>query len=189
TLIEHWNGSKWSVVKSPNVGTSDNQLDAVTVISASNIWAVGRYLNNVEQDQTLIEHWNGTKWSVVSSPNVGSGSNVLFGVAAVSASNIWAVGVSITDHDRTLIEHWNGTKWSVVKSPNVASEDNDLNGVAVVSASDIWAVGEHFRNGDPTTSQTLTEHWNGSNWSIVKSPNNPAGTLGNQLVGVVTVSA
>ena len=40
---------------------------------------------------TLIEHWNGTAWTQVPSPNP-SGDNVLDGVAATSASNAWAVG-------------------------------------------------------------------------------------------------
>ena len=42
--------------------------------------------------QTLIEHWNGTTWSVVASPNVGTQLNGLNGVTAVSTSDIWAVG-------------------------------------------------------------------------------------------------
>ena len=60
--------------------------------------------------QTLVEHWNGSAWSVVPSPNVGgSYDNALYGVAAVSANDVWAVG-----HDgdpitgQTLVEHWNG---------------------------------------------------------------------------------
>src|SRR5438270_11754958 len=62
-------------------------------------------------------------WSVVKSPNVGQ----LSGVAAVSASNIWAVGsyyAGSVKAGQTLIEHWNGTSWSVVKSPNVGSNFN-----------------------------------------------------------------
>src|SRR5579864_7246367 len=40
-----------------------------------------------------------------------------------------------------------------------------LTAVAAVSAKNIWAVGYFFTsNGAP---QTLTEHWNGAQWSIV----------------------
>ena len=43
-----------------------------------------------------------------------------------------------------------------------------LTALAVVSTNDIWAVGYSFTsNGAP---QTLTEHWNGTKWSVVKSP-------------------
>ena len=41
TLIEHWNGISWSIVTSPNNGTSGLQLNGVTCASASDCWAVG----------------------------------------------------------------------------------------------------------------------------------------------------
>jgi len=39
----------------------------------------------------LIARWNGTAWKQEASPSPGRGS-VLRGVAATSASNVWAVG-------------------------------------------------------------------------------------------------
>src|SRR5213082_3404147 len=91
TLIEHWNGTSWSVVTSANPGSIYNTLYGVTAISATNVWAVGYYVNTTGVTQTLIEHWNGTSWSVVKSPSPASMNNELFSVAAVSATNVWAV--------------------------------------------------------------------------------------------------
>ena len=161
TLIEHWDGMNWSVITSPNPGAAGNGLIGVTVLSASNIWAVGAYSNtgNVGSDQTLIDHWDGTSWSIVSSPNVASSGNDLVSVSAVSANNIWAVGNSFnskTFSGKTLIEHWNGTRWSIVSSPNVGSEGNILNGVTnVPGTSDAWTVGFYQSNG----TRTLTEFY------------------------------
>ncbi len=156
TLIEHWNGTTWSVVASPNVGTQLNGLNGVTAVSTSDIWAVGQFNNGTGQ-QTLIEHWNGTSWSVVSSPNVSG------------ATDVWAVGDSNTSgSEQTLIEHWNGTSWSIVSSPNPGA--GGLNGVAIISATDIWAVGAFFNTTNNVT-QTLIEQWNGTSWSVVTSPN------------------
>src|SRR5258707_68301 len=70
TLIEHWDGAHWSVVHSPNIGTSANGLSAVTAFSSSDIWAVGEDSNGKVGARTLIEHWNGKQWSVVQSPSV-----------------------------------------------------------------------------------------------------------------------
>ncbi len=56
TLVEHWNGSQWSIVPSPNVGTNLNSLNGVTVVSANNVWAVGVYFNAANLQKTLIEH-------------------------------------------------------------------------------------------------------------------------------------
>src|SRR5207253_3187946 len=134
----------WSVVKSPNVGGSRPSLGAVAAVSKSDVWAVGlHYSNNGSfPSRTLIEHWNGTSWSIVPSPNPGKFSQ-LYKLAAVSANDIWAVGRFNTGNSilQTLIEHWNGTSWSVVKSPSPGSFDNALVGVAVVSTNDVWAVG------------------------------------------------
>src|SRR5712692_11643852 len=70
----------WSVVPSPSPG-SVNDLNGVASVSANDVWAVGD-----TNQQTLTLHWNGTSWSVVSSPNVaGTQNNELSGVAAVSA--------------------------------------------------------------------------------------------------------
>jgi hypothetical protein len=188
TLIEHYNSTSWQVVASPNVGTSYNQLDGVATLSASNIWAVGFYRNSSGTNQTLIEHWNGTNWQVVASPNLGTGQNSLYAVAAVRASNIWTVGnyTNNSGTNQTLIEHWNGTTWKIVPSPNSGTTPNNLWGVAAVSATNIWAVGSDGAPASPPT-QTLIEHWNGKHWKVVASPN--MGTAHNSLSGVTAVSA
>src|SRR5437588_765077 len=47
-------------------------------------------------------------WSIVSSPNPSRGDNYLFDVSAVSANDIWAVGLfdDTSGPSRTLMEHW-----------------------------------------------------------------------------------
>jgi|SRR5579863_9804512 len=181
TLIEHWNGVKWSVIPNPNVGSFENYLNGVTAVSANNIWAVGEYDSSSTLGyQTLIEHWNGTRWGVVSSPNIGSGYNQLNAVAAVSANNIWAVGEAAS---ATLIEHWNGTRWGVVSSPNIGPNSGILNAVAVLSANNVRAVGSQSSSSGST--QTLIEHWDGTTWSAIKSANV---SENNSLYGVVAIS-
>jgi len=48
------------------------------------------------------QHWDGSAWSIVSTPNPAPGSGLL-GLAAVSSANIWAVG---WNGGTTLIEHF-----------------------------------------------------------------------------------
>src|SRR6185312_8595690 len=112
------NCGSWSIVKSPNVPpTSNDDLYGVAAISANDVWAVGEYIQG-STGYTLIEQWNGTNWSIVSSPNLGT-SDGLDSVAAISANDIWAVGTSgASQNIQTLIEHWNGSKWSTVASPH-----------------------------------------------------------------------
>src|SRR5205823_11017357 len=99
-----------------NVGTLGSSLSGVTAVSTNDVWAVGSSTQNgtaYNFPRTLIEHWNGTTWSVISSPNVGSGWNLLSGVTAVSANNVWAVGyyqqgTSTTAPYASLTQHWDG---------------------------------------------------------------------------------
>src|SRR5437667_311369 len=66
TLIETWNGTSWSIVPSPNRGTSPDFLVGVACVSSSSCTAVGSYHNGVVS-QTLIESWDGATWAIVSS--------------------------------------------------------------------------------------------------------------------------
>ena len=173
TLIEQWNGSSWSVLPSPNVGSGYNYLVAVTCASTTQCFAVG-YAGN----QTLIEQWNGSSWTIVPSPNVsGALANFLTSVTCTSQTTCLAVGYSETYNGaysyQTLVEQWNGTSWSIVASPNAsATQDNQLLGVTCASATNCFAVGFYSDGGD---TKTLIEQWNGTSWSIVASPN--TGTL------------
>jgi hypothetical protein len=197
-LVESWNGSTWSVVSAPNTGTYfyGDILTGVSCVSASDCTAVGYYSGDSIDDVTLIEQWNGSSWSVVSSPNEGgsSQSNTLNGVSCVSASDCTAVGTETNFAETsgsTLVESWNGSAWSVVSSPNESgSTPSQLNGVSCVSASDCTAVGvSTVDSAYQTSAETVVESWNGSTWSVVSSPN-PAGSSGiNQLYGVSCPSA
>ncbi|HJT55060.1 MAG TPA: hypothetical protein VJ761_01090 [Ktedonobacteraceae bacterium] len=168
TLTEHWNGSQWTVVPSPNNQSIDT-LSGVAAVSTNDVWAVGSAFNG--HYETLIEHWDGSQWSVVSSPNPGSLTDSLQGIVALSANDVWAVGAyqnSSSSPLQALTEHWNGSQWSVVSSPNTGN-DYLLSGVAAISTKDVWAVGAYFSsNGGPLL--TFIEHWDGSQWSIVSSP-------------------
>ena len=183
TLVEHWDGTKWSIVASPNPTAGVNALSSVAAISASNVWAVGWHTSNGAY-QTLVEHWDGTAWSVVSSPNPNPTSNVLAAVAASSASDVWAVGYS--GLSSTLIEHWNGTSWSVIASP--ALPGSVLSGVTAISPTDAWAVGS--QTGASGGTLTLVLHWDGQTWSVVSSPNpDTTYSAANVLRGITAISA
>src|SRR5690349_2994398 len=94
-------------------------------LSSTNVWAAGYYDLFGGTPQTFVEHWDGTKWSIVPSPNAGSSTlpNSLSGIAAITPNNIWVVGqytytTSPSYLEDTLAEQWSGTRWSVVSSPS-----------------------------------------------------------------------
>ncbi len=115
-----------------------------------------------------IVHWNGTAWTRVPSPNPPSQplGDWLFGVAATSARNAWAVGgTSITDAgSKTLVLDWNGTAWKRMPSPGPPAGPN-LYGVAATSARNAWAVGGTTSN-DNGIFNCVILHWNGTTWNL-----------------------
>jgi hypothetical protein len=182
---------KWTAVQPASPGTGNNDLAGVAVLAAGNAWAVGTYADADSGDaQTLVEHWDGTGWSVVPSPDPGRrphyySGDYLTAVSALSPSAIWAVGdYESAGRTKTLILYWNGTAWSQVASPSPGSADNELSGVWAISAKDVWAVGED--DNGPPAGNSLILHWNGKRWTQVPSPD-PAYT--NQLEAVTATSA
>jgi hypothetical protein len=156
TLVEHWNGSTWTVVPSPNAPpqrpglTVRDLLRGVTSTGPSNVWAVGNSIDVASgsgaPDKSLVEHWNGSAWTIVPSPSP-QGHNTLTGIAAISASDIWAVGFGSTDVSTGVpvakpeLLHWNGTLWSsIAPPPSVGASDNLLRAVATTSGT-VWAAG------------------------------------------------
>ena len=124
TLTEHWDGSAWSVVSSPNTSPSSiDGLRSVSCVTSADCWSVGQTLAGPSLD-TLAEHWNGTAWTIVPTPNVTGADNSLAATTCVATNDCWSVGVSVSSSGfKTLFEHWDGTVWSIVASPNATLGD------------------------------------------------------------------
>jgi hypothetical protein len=176
TMVQRWNGSRWTVTRSPSSSSADNVLFGVDTLSRTDAWAVGYDLHvtpNALYHQALTEHWNGHTWRALPAVHAGTQDNDLFGVTALSPTNVWAVGNENIGHFRfrPLVERWNGTAWTVVRvpSPPLTGLGASLSGVAATSPRDIWAVG-NYDTGTGTRFQPLIEHWNGARWSLVPAP-------------------
>lgn len=169
SLIEHWNGQRWSTVAGAGAAPH-GVLYAVAAVSPGDVWAVGsRELNSASSPATLIEHWNGSAWSVVPSPGM---AGLLDGLAVGSSTDIWAVGFRKIDNgarpEKTLVEHWDGTRWQIVPSPSPTAFGDGLAGVTVAGPDDVWATGQQGVNR--FDSVPLSEHWDGHAWSAVPMP-------------------
>lgn len=175
-VVEHWNGTRFSAVSLPlPAGTQVADLEGISAVSRRNVWAAGFYSPGELFTGTLVEHWNGHRWSIVPSPDpspatkqYGPGYSALFGVSASRHAGAWAVGQYFQpaiDGVTTATEHWDGRSWTWVTSPRDGRE-NQLFAVSADSRSDAWAVG--YYNGNPD--QALVEHWNGTAWQQMAFP-------------------
>jgi hypothetical protein len=169
-LVEVWNGSRWSIANTPQPGSVRDILFGASALSPTDVWAVGDQQGANGKFETLVEHWDGTAWSVVPSPDPGLAGNHLYAVDAVSANNVWAVGQELTGQvpDLGLVEHWNGLNWSVVHSPVLPTKSVMLTGVAV-SGGQVWTVGE-ADSPDISGGQPLIEHQQAGVWTVPSIP-------------------
>lgn len=194
-LVEHWNGRTWKPMHAGlnNLGDYD-ALTGVAAASAAKVWAAGGNLS--QYAFPMVEHWAGRRWmqDPVPAPGGDFGDSWLYDVAAPSPKEAWAVGAVIPRQTvKTLILAWNRHGWHRVPSPSPAhSNDSELLAVAAQSARNAWAVGyAHAKRGSSARRWvTLTEHWNGTRWTTVPSPDPSAAGCGNdRLLGVTTSRA
>jgi hypothetical protein len=174
--ILHWDGVNWSTVFQSGAG--QNFRDIVE-IAPNNVWAIGArfYSSDWHFSTTLIVHWDGVHWNIVDSPNVmpaTNGYNILTAISVASANDIWTVGIyglPLPSYaSAPLIEHWNGQNWSRISIPGTSLSNTlatGLSGVKALNSRDVWMVGS---TGD-NLSDPLIEHWDGTRWSAMTSPN------------------
>jgi hypothetical protein len=166
TLSERWNGTKWSIVPSPNglpAGTSTALYD-VSCTGSAFCMAVGEAGTKI-----ITMTWNGSKWSTVASANP---TNVqyayLTGVSCTSTTNCVAAGLRYTPDGRgpTLMERWNGKAWSILNAPTPPGNNPvRLHTISCPQATNCYAVGE-FDLGGPGKPAALALKWNGTTFSL-----------------------
>jgi hypothetical protein len=191
-VIEQWNGTKWNLFPGPKFGKKERaDVFAMTSSSASDVWAIGNLANlGTGLTSSLFEHWNGTAWTATT---VESNNQFLFGASADAANDAWAVGFNGSENIETSAMHWDGTNWKSVATPNVGEGTNKLNAVLALAPNDVWAVGFSTPVAPPEQAATLTliEHFDGSSWVVVPSPNvGPnSPSQSNRLLGLTANSA
>jgi len=178
TLTEHWDGAKWTVIPSPNPGSTascrgqntGNVLNAVAAASPTSIWAAGFSFDCFGVQKPMILHFNGSVWKVVPSPALLKNNAALNSIAVLAANNIYAAGFQPAANGAvlTLIEHFDGHAWNVVPTPNANATGNVLSSISANSPNDIWAVGNQVAPNVPI--KTLALHFDGASWSVVPTP-------------------
>jgi hypothetical protein len=182
-LIEHYNGSAWSLVSSP-APSYKGYLSGVTSLSASNAWAVGGMYNDGPEGP-LVEHYNGTAWTITPTASVPGG--ILTAVTAVSASDIWAIG-NAPNLGTGIVMNYNGTSWTQTSVPAPSGTSWELTGVSATSPSNVWAVGFTYNLLETADApQPIAEHYNGTSWALTYPPI-PAGYTYSALANVLAIS-
>lgn len=177
TLAEHWDGTKWTGVPTPNPQGGCSAFSAVAAINPTDIWAAGEIYEQASCGYTtwrvkpgFLEHWDGTSWTIVNSPDPAT--KVFKGLAGIAADDVWAVGYvysNLSYNTAPLIEHWDGSRWTVQSSATIqGAQQVYLFAITAVAADDIWAVGSY--SSATKANAPFSEHWDGTAWKVVPVP-------------------
>jgi Subtilase family len=176
---------------------------SIAVLSPDNVWTAGYDLSTApdkpglrEADLSLLEHWNGRRWTRYRSPDFtngdGFGSAEFLGLSFDRPDDGWAVGAQspsgIGGIGAPLVARWNGHQWtpSPVLTPFKASTASgnteatypELTTVRAISPDDVWAGGWFIAlNQVNGIDGSFMEHWNGSAWKLVSFPGQAADEL------------
>ena len=169
-LAIHWDGQQWNRVAVPDVVGGSLSLNAVAVLSATSVWAVG----STNDEQALVVHWDGAAWSQVDAPHPLFSN--LHAIIAPAADDIWAAGeveLPQGDHDAFVL-HWDGRAWSRSLTPPFQSTKTlQVTGVAARNPQDVWLIANQ---GDEWVALA---HWTGNSWAGSRNPlpNSPGGPV------------
>ena len=172
----------WTISPTPSLSVSvplTATLSAVSCASSSMCVAVGSFIDsNSNPAGTLAELWNGSSWSLETTPKLPAAT--LDGVSCPTVSVCVAVG-HFGSNATQLIEVWNGTTWSVQSGAAVGTMGT-LSAVPCGAAGACMAVGSV-----PSSSGDLvgfSELWNGSSWTAETVPDPRPGTTVHALTSV-----
>lgn len=185
-LVETWDAGSWKAAKVPQPGALRDTLYSASAVSPDDVWAVGDQEGHNGVFGTLAEHWNGSTWRAVPTPDPGRAGDHLYAVDAVGPDDVWAVGQRLgTWPDTGLVEHWDGTRWTVVTLPGDPGASELLDGVAVAADGTVYAVGEADNTADG--GQPLVEAYVNGTWHRA-SIRFPHGSRWSVLTGVAVVN-
>lgn len=181
-----WNGTSWTqlpMVPLPiwKSDVSRGVLTGVSCTSATACTVAGWYDNAHSPGSMLADSWNGTSWTIETTPIVIQTyqKETLASISCTAGLDCTAVGT----HDvhgalTTLGATDNGTALSLDASASSTGTPGNLTSVSCISGTDCEATG----NDGQTV--PVVEHWDGSVWS----PETLSSPTGANLGGISSIS-
>jgi hypothetical protein len=167
-FTEIWNGTSWSIKAAPDRSASANgSLSGISCANPTFCIAVGGDAAG-GTDESLVERWNGTKWSIVTDAPSGGLQPELNMVSCLSTSFCSAVGASFAGTEVPYTEFWNGTSWTIAATPAISGATQSLfSGVSCALPTMCMAAGYQHAG---SASGNLVERWNGTVWKVQSVP-------------------
>jgi hypothetical protein len=138
---------------------------------------VGNYYSESLATQVpLAMRWNGTSWTIQTTPNPSGGEGSegkLLAVSCPTSTSCTAVGTKVLSGTLAFSERWDGTSWAITSMPKPAgATEGALEDVSCAASTACMAVGWLKEGSGPR--KGLAERWSTSSWSV-KSTAVPSG--------------
>jgi hypothetical protein len=140
-LIQHWNGKKWSMVKTPKVSGSSG-LNSITALPGGQLWAAGH-----GTDQAVVLRYSRGAWK--HAPRVPGTDTFATGVAGDGQGGVWVAltgafpALAPAATGRTHYARWNGTRWSLARGGSYPGSIQSWHMASVPGTKSLWAVGRY----------------------------------------------
>lgn len=183
-FVEHWDGTTWSIERTPTLPSADGggALQGVSCASSSACMAVGSV---GPQDGLLAERWNGSTWSLQRPPDPFD-AWVLKGVSCASSTECVAVGAG----EVPVADRWDGRRWSAQNTHfDPQATASGLLSVSCPSRTTCDAVGADdvglcsdpyvYGSGYSDYYVEMFGAWTSGRWSVRQQPNIACSTSGN----------
>jgi hypothetical protein len=163
-LVERSKGGTFNAMK---VKLGSGSLNSVSASSKKNAYAVG----TAGDGSLLFAHWNGHKWSKVSTGSAATGLT-FSKVSTTASNNAWLLGEGLSGQE---VASYNGHHLSA--EPLTAPTDAAVTAIATKSAKDVWVVGyQSVTKGTSIKTKSFTSQYNGKKWKKVSTPSPSAMT-------------
>jgi len=191
-LIRHWDGTRWSAERSPELPGTERILTAIDGTGPDDLWAVGQQ-RIANQEQGVVLHRTAAGWSVVPPP---AGAAVLHDVAMVQSGVPMVAGWSIgkQGYAEALLAARETGAWTREVVPAAPGRNVFLIGLAIGRPGAAWAVG--FSNQGPNGDAPVVLQRSGNGWKEISFPDQggsvrlasvATGRAGTVVVGQVSI--
>jgi hypothetical protein len=174
-LVEHWNGTRWSIQPTPIPTRRDwtGFLEAVSCTSPAACIAVGWSQDDVLGDIPLAERWDGYSWSIQRTPHP-FGIDEFDDVSCTSST----LCIDVGHGQDAFAQRWDGKRWSLqsIDFGDPLGRATELTGVSCTSTRACAAVGWDdiglcANEYESDFSVPVLGFWSSGRWSLKRHPN------------------
>ena len=117
-LAMHWDGSDMTVYDTPvlSIGSEQMHMRQMAAVAPDDIWGICRANTATGlSNPPAVIHWDGSAWSQVSVPSLGS-AVVLDDITAAGPDDVWVFG-HVYFPSTPFALHWDGSGWTQHGAP------------------------------------------------------------------------